>query len=67
MTLSDFKIENNLEFIENKLFPIDGTDYGNFINIDETSPTPWDTQSTRSGKKPLTSATAHGSLQAWVD
>jgi len=23
MTLSDFKIENDLKFIENKLFPID--------------------------------------------
>ena len=33
MTLSDFKIENDLEFVENKLYPIDGTDYGNFINI----------------------------------
>ena len=33
MTLSDFKIENDLEFVENKLYPIDDTDYGNFINI----------------------------------
>jgi hypothetical protein len=33
MTLSDFKIENDLEFVENKLYPIDETDYGNFINI----------------------------------
>ena len=35
MTLSDFIIENDLEFIENKLFPIDDTDYRNFINIDD--------------------------------
>mgnify|MGYP002624196121 CR=1 FL=1 len=33
MTLSDFKIENDLEFVENKLYPIDDTEYGNFINI----------------------------------
>ena len=33
MTLSDFKIENDLEFVENKLYPINDTDYGNFINI----------------------------------
>jgi hypothetical protein len=33
MTLSDFKIENDLEFVENKLYPIDDSDYGNFINI----------------------------------
>ena len=33
MTLSDFKIENDLDFVENILYQIDDTDYGNFINI----------------------------------
>lgn len=33
MTVSDFKIENDLEFVENKLYPIDDSDCGNFINV----------------------------------
>ena len=33
MTKSDFKIENDLVFIENKLFPMDEGDCGNFINV----------------------------------
>ena len=33
MVVSDFKIENDLEFVENKLFSIDENDCGNFINI----------------------------------
>ena len=33
MTISDFKIENDLEFVENKLYPIDDSDCGNFINV----------------------------------
>ena len=33
MEMSDFKIENDLEFVENKLFAIDENDCGNFINI----------------------------------
>ena len=33
MTKSDFKIENDLVFVENKLFPMDDTDCGNFINV----------------------------------
>lgn len=34
MVVSDFKIENDLLFVENKLYPIEDNDYGNFINID---------------------------------
>ena len=33
MVKSDFKIENDLVFIENKLFSMDETDCGNFINV----------------------------------
>ena len=33
MTKSDFKIENDLIFIENKLFAMDESDCGNFINV----------------------------------
>ena len=33
MVPSDFKIENDLIFIENELYAMDENDYGNFINI----------------------------------
>ena len=33
MTKSDFKIENDLIFVENKLFAMDESDCGNFINV----------------------------------
>ena len=33
MTVSDFKIENDLAFVENKLYPMDDNDCGNFINL----------------------------------
>ena len=33
MVISDFKIENDLIFVENKLYFMDDDDYGNFINI----------------------------------
>ena len=33
MTKSDFKIENDLIFIENQLFSMDESDCGNFINV----------------------------------
>ena len=33
MSVSDFKIENDLLFVENKLFPMDSNDCGNFINV----------------------------------
>lgn len=33
MTKSDFKIENDLIFVENKLFSMDESDCGNFINV----------------------------------
>ena len=33
MTKSDFKIENDLVFVENKLFAMDENDCGNFINV----------------------------------
>ena len=33
MTKSDFKIENDLIFIENKLYDMDENDCGNFINV----------------------------------
>ena len=34
MVASDFKIENDLIFIESELYVMDESDYGNFINID---------------------------------
>ena len=33
MTVSDFKIENDLFFVENRLFIMDENDLGNFINV----------------------------------
>ena len=33
MTVSDFKIENDLAFVENKLYAMDDNDCGNFINL----------------------------------
>ena len=33
MTVSDFKIENDLVFVENKLYTMDENDCGNFINV----------------------------------
>ena len=33
MTVSDFKIENDLVFVENKLYAMDDNDCGNFINV----------------------------------
>ena len=33
MAVSDFKIENDLLFVENKLFLMDSNDCGNFINV----------------------------------
>jgi hypothetical protein len=33
MVVSDFKIENDLVFVENKLYPMDDNDCGNFINV----------------------------------
>ena len=33
MTKSDFKIENDLIFVENKLYDMDESDCGNFINV----------------------------------
>ena len=33
MLVSDFKIENDLVFVENKLYPMDDNDCGNFINV----------------------------------
>ena len=33
MAISDFKIENDLLFVENKLFQMDLNDCGNFINV----------------------------------
>ena len=33
MTVSDFKIENDLVFVENRLYSMDENDCGNFINV----------------------------------
>ena len=33
MIVSDFKIENDLIFVENKLYSMDDNDCGNFINV----------------------------------
>ena len=33
MTISDFKIENDLAFVGNKLYAMDDNDCGNFISI----------------------------------
>ena len=33
MVVSDFKIENDLLFVENKLYHMDDNDCGNFINV----------------------------------